>query len=344
MVIAAFAVFEALGGGAPAPVLARDAATLTAANPFVQPRQRTQRFAASPTQAQVNLTGPPQSVLQIPAGRSSLRLPILMYHYIRNNPNPRDSMGFNLSVTPDNFSAQMDWLAASGYNPIDFNDLRAYWRSGRALPSKPVVITLDDGYADLYSTAFPILKAHGFKAVAYVVSGFVGSSQNVNAAQVQEMDRNGIQIGAHTFSHVDLTKVSAAELQRQLVDSKASLEQILGRPVIDFCYPSGQFNSRVVAAVQAAGYDTATTTQMGVQHAEGDRLTWSRVRVSGGETISRLAADLGSEEPALQVMVPVAPRKVTYANLPRLPLSAGRSVLRALLPGTSSILRPPTAR
>lgn len=342
IVVATLAVVGAVKSGSSAPVLAREAATLAGVSEVPVAAHRNQLSLAAATQLQYNLSGPPTAVAQVPAGRADLRVPILMYHYIRNNPDPRDSMGFNLSVTPADFSAQMDWLAAGGYHPIDFNDLRAYWQAGQPLPSKPLIITLDDGYADLYTNAYPILRAHDFKAVAYVVSGFLGSRQNVSAAQIQELDRNGVEIGAHTFSHADLTKVSPAELQRQLVDSKVSLEQILGRPVLDFCYPAGQFNPRVVAAVQAAGYDTATTTQTGVLHGQADRLTWSRVRVSGGESIERLAADLGAPEPSVQVMVPSAPRRVTYSALPRLPLIAGRSVIRALLPASSSVLRPPS--
>ena len=72
-------------------------------------------------------------------------------------------------MTPGDFQAQMDWLAANHYHPITIADLRAYFQSGSALPSRPVVLTFDDGYADFYSTAFPILDGHHFKAVAYIV-------------------------------------------------------------------------------------------------------------------------------------------------------------------------------
>src|SRR5581483_3240766 len=97
----------------------------------------------------------------VPVGRQSIHVPILMYHYIRVNPNPADRLGFDLSVTPEDFNSQMDWLAGHGYHPIDFNDLRAYFAGQRPLPERPVIVTLDDGYRDLYTTAYPILRAHG---------------------------------------------------------------------------------------------------------------------------------------------------------------------------------------
>src|ERR1700737_3819612 len=102
-------------------------------------------------------------------GTKTLTMPILMYHYVRTPPSIfSDLMGYRLSVSPEDFTAQMDWLANNRYHPVDFDDLRAYFNGSTPLPSKPVIITLDDGYRDLYTTAFPILAAHHFKPVAYI--------------------------------------------------------------------------------------------------------------------------------------------------------------------------------
>jgi peptidoglycan/xylan/chitin deacetylase (PgdA/CDA1 family) len=267
----------------------------------------------------------PQEVAVVPPGRPAVRVPILMYHYIRVNPDPADRLGFNLSVTPTDFAAQMDWLAANSYHPIDLDDLRGYLLGGVGLPDRPIVLTFDDGYRDLYTTAYPVLRAHHFKAVAYIVSGFVNSPVNVTTDQLLEMDANGIEIGAHTVGHVDLTKLGGANLWHEIYDSKVSLEALLGHPVLDFCYPSGRFNDGVERAVQAAGFLTATTTQPGFVHSAGDRFTWTRVRVSGGESIGQLAADLGPPEPGALVVQPPPPpaplhgparRAVTVTLLP----------------------------
>src|SRR5581483_10744436 len=96
------------------------------------------------TFAELPKADPPAPV--VPLGRAALRVPILMYHYIRVNPVPGDQLGFNLSVTPDDFRAQMDWLAANGYHPVDFNDLRDYWAGRAPLPERPIILTFDDGY------------------------------------------------------------------------------------------------------------------------------------------------------------------------------------------------------
>jgi peptidoglycan/xylan/chitin deacetylase (PgdA/CDA1 family) len=235
----------------------------------------------------------------IPPGRAAIRVPILMYHYIRVNPVASDTLGFNLSVTPQNFRDQMDWLTANGYHPVDFNDLRAYFSGKGYLPSRPVVLTFDDGYADLYTDAYPILQAHHFKAVAYLVAGFLGSTHNVSRTQVQEMDAHGIEIAAHTVTHPDLTKLATARMQWEITQSKQDLEQLTGHPILDFCYPAGQFNPNIEQALADAGFSTATTEQVGTLHSMQDRYAWTRVRVSGGENLTAFAGSLGIEEPPL---------------------------------------------
>jgi peptidoglycan/xylan/chitin deacetylase (PgdA/CDA1 family) len=235
--------------------------------------------------------GPP---LVMGPGPSAVKVPILTYHYIRNNPDPRDRLGFALSVTPADFAAQMDWLASNGFHTVTQADVYAYLNGTRGLPSRPVVLTFDDGYADFYNTALPILIAHDFTAVSYVISGFVGRSGYMNAAQIVEADRAGIEIGSHTVDHPNLARSSAGNVNFELVASKQALEQLVGHPVLSFCYPSGQYNAGTAAAVQSAGYTNATTTAFGFVHYLSDRYRWSRLRISGGESLSDFAAALVS--------------------------------------------------
>lgn len=235
----------------------------------------------------------------VPLGRRNITLPILMYHYIRKPPSMRsDWLGYKLSVSPADFNAQMDWLSGNGYHPVDFNDVRAYFAGREPLPTRPVMITLDDGYQDLYTAAFPILSAHGFKAVAYIVSGFVGWPGYATADEVVQMDHNGIEMASHTVNHANLAQSTPGSVRRQLVDSKLSLEHLLGHPVLDFAYPSGKFNAQVVAAVQQTGYDTAVTTLDSLDHSVADRYTWSRIRVGGGESLADFVHGLGTPMPA----------------------------------------------
>jgi len=228
-------------------------------------------------------------------GSSALTMPILMYHYVRQPPSIRtDALGFKLSVSPETFKTQMDWLAANGYHAVTFDQVRAYFAGVQPLPSRPFVITFDDGYQDLYTTAFPILEAHGFTAVAYVVSGFVGQSGYLDSQEILAMDHAGIEIGSHTVNHADLARLRYASLAYEVVQSKDWLERLVKHPVLDFAYPSGKFTSQTVDAVVHAGYSTAvTTSSYPPSHSLVDRYTWSRVRVGGGEELGDFITSLG---------------------------------------------------
>lgn len=248
----------------------------------------------------------------IAPGRPVVNVPIFMYHYIQEPPDQRaDPVGYGLSVRPEEFRRQMAYLDEHGYHPVTIADLRAYLQGQASLPDKPVVLTFDDGYADFYSTALPILREHRFRAVAYIVSGFTAyPDRYMTPDQVREIDAAGIEIGAHTYSHVDLTQ-SGVDLNLQLVQSKAQLEGMVGHPVVDFCYPSGRFNPSIVSAVRAAGYESATTTVEGSAHSFDDRYQWTRVRMSPDVSIAAFAAALANHENG------VAPTTVVPIRIPR---------------------------
>lgn len=236
----------------------------------------------------------------VPFGRTDLELPILMYHYIRTPPSRySDLVGYDLSVAPSVFAAQMDWLSANGYHTVTFNDVRLYWRHVQPLPSKPIIITLDDGYSDLFTTAYPILAAHNFTAVAYIVSGFVGQKGYVTADQVKQLDGDGFEIGAHTVNHANLARASGPWLTYQLIESKVWLQTLLGHPVLDMAYPSGKYDGQTLLAVAGAGYYSATTEQFGFVHTQQDRYFWTRVRVGGGEPMGMFISSLGPAMPTV---------------------------------------------
>ena len=238
----------------------------------------------------------------VPVGASTLRLPILMYHYIQTPPSMRtDLVGYRLSVSPQDFQAQMDWLYANHFHPVTFDQVRAYFAGNAPLPSKPVVITFDDGYSDLYTTAFPILQSYGFTAVAYIVSGFVDRARYVTHDQVLQMDRAGIEIASHTVDHADMARASYGMATYQLVQSKHWLEGLVGHPVVDFAYPSGRYSGQTIQLLGQFGYDTAVVEDGSSMHSRTNRYTWGRVRVGGGESLQEFAANIGESMPSVML-------------------------------------------
>lgn len=206
-------------------------------------------------------------------------MPILMYHHIREYSDSSDQTGINLSVSPTKLAEQLDLIKSSGYTTITFNDLN----EGN-IPSKPIILTFDDGYENFYQSAFPALKSREMKAVSYIITNDTGG-QYMTTDQVKEISENGIEIGSHTLSHPDLTKLSQGKLTDETKNSKEELEKIIGKPVVSFCYPSGQYNDAVVAAVEAAGYKFAVTTKPGVSNFSSP-LRLNRHRVNHDTSIS----------------------------------------------------------
>lgn len=213
--------------------------------------------------------------------RSGYSIPILTYHHTEQAP-PKGFAMRSLWVTPSSFSTQMRWLSRLGYRGLSMSELVPYLRGEKK--GKVVGITLDDGYQSNVSHALPILKQHGFSATCYVVSGRLGQHNEWDAALgmakatlmgVDEMRTwvdAGMEVGSHTCSHADLNQLSLAEARHELLQSKSDLENLLQKPVTQFCYPYGHFSPEHEALVSQAGYEAATTTHRGRACAT-DRMT-----------------------------------------------------------------------
>ncbi len=221
----------------------------------------------------------------IPAGWrpvSAYSVPILMYHHIRVLP-PRDQMARALSVNPDIFAKQLDYLKNHGYTTITFAQLQQ-----GILPPKPIILTFDDGSADAYTAAWPALRERGMAGVFYVVSGFVGDANSITWDQLREMHSAGMEIGAHTVTHPDLAISSVAEQRHQVNDSVRTIDEHLGSPIVTFAYPSGKHNPDTVKLVEAAGISYAVTTDPGVATSTDNAELLPRYRITETTDFSAL--------------------------------------------------------
>lgn len=250
---------------------------------------------APPTIALAPTSVPPTPTLTINQAKplGTTVIPILMYHYVRVVNDKQDTIGINLSVKPDLFAAQMQYLADKGYTTLTMREVHAILAGQQPLPPKPVALTFDDGYRDFYTAAWPVLRQHNFKATSYVVTNFIGWDAYMTWPMLQELAATGlVEIGAHTRSHGDLRGMSQARRKDEIFGSKAILEEGLGRPVVSFCYPAGFYNADALALVKQAGFLTATTVQPGAKQ----NLQWAyelpRVRVNGPDTLAQWAAKL----------------------------------------------------
>lgn len=232
----------------------------------------------------------------------TIRVPVLMYHYIRVNPVASDRLGYGLSVTPTDFAAQMDWLVKNGYHTVFPSELTAAMTQHAPLPTKPIVLTFDDGYRDFYERAWPVLKQYGLKSSSAVVTTFAdkgdqGDMLFMNWNMIRELDQSGmVEIASHTQSHPDLTKMATGQRWAEISRSKEIIEQKLSHPCAAFVYPSGRYDDATVADAKRAGYQIAFTTNGGKVHAPQDTgviLQLPRIRVAGDTTLTGFAENLG---------------------------------------------------
>lgn len=236
----------------------------------------------------------PRSNPTVTAIPARARVPILMYHYVSELPANADRYRIDLTVTPDNFEAQLDYLDRAGYHPITLTDLYLHLTEGYPLPKKPVVLTFDDGYRDAYEVVFPRLLERGFTATFFVLAtpAHFEWPQYLTWAQMKEMADAGMDIQAHGRDHVDLRGRPYDFLVYQILGAREAIEYHTGQPVRFFCYPSGQYDNNIIDVVRAAGYWGAVTTRWGVMHSLDRIFEMPRIRVRGTDTLAEFAAHL----------------------------------------------------
>lgn len=203
--------------------------------------------------------------------------PILMYHRV-DSDHPSDAVGRDLTLTPQQFEAQLAALRERGIAAVSMAQLERRLRRREPL-DRIVVLTFDDGYADQYRYAVPLLRKYGGSATFYIVSGEVGKPRHLTWTQLRRMRSQGFDIAAHGVQHDDLSAMSPAQQRYQIETSIAKLRAFTHAPVTSYAYPSGRFNAQTLPIVQRAGIALAVTTDPVYVIAPETRLEISRLRV-----------------------------------------------------------------
>ncbi|MCD6138238.1 MAG: polysaccharide deacetylase family protein [Deltaproteobacteria bacterium] len=222
-------------------------------------------------------------------------VPILMYHMISDDVS-RTRIP-KLRVSEKRFRAQMAYLHTKGYHPITLREWLGYRRGSGVCPPKPIIITFDDGYRNFYSTAWPILKKHGFKATVFLVTKYVGGSnvwdrakgepeeKLLNLDEIKTLSREGVEFGSHGHNHQDLTGIPLSEVESDVMASKSVLEGALKTQVVSFSYPYGKHNAKVRWAVKEAGFLAACVTQPGDNDKNVDPFQLKRIIVKRNDNL-----------------------------------------------------------
>jgi peptidoglycan/xylan/chitin deacetylase (PgdA/CDA1 family) len=188
----------------------------------------------------------------------------------------------------------MSSLKRRKFTALTFKDYLSFRNESRPLsefPKKPVIITFDDGYLNNLSLALPILQEFQFKAVIFALGDMAvrnnawdvikGEPEDLlmNADQLKILSDAGIEIGAHSLSHRDLTKLSEDEAYHEILQSKLNLEQLLQTDVVSFAYPYGYYSDSVKELTKKAGFQIAVATDRGGMHVEQDLFEIFRVAI-----------------------------------------------------------------
>jgi peptidoglycan/xylan/chitin deacetylase (PgdA/CDA1 family) len=190
----------------------------------------------------------------------------------------------------------MEWLKAHGYNALTQLQLFDALERGARLPSKPVLITFDDGYRNVFGKAMPVLSRLHMHATAYIITSRISGPDPsfLTWGRLTGLERSGFDIGSHTVHHLELTGLSDAQALQELRDSRRALEQHLGHPVQWFAYPAGAENAHAAALVRQAGYVLAVTTHPGATQSAQAPLQLHRYEVLDTTGVAGLASILRS--------------------------------------------------
>jgi peptidoglycan/xylan/chitin deacetylase (PgdA/CDA1 family) len=208
--------------------------------------------------------------------RDAYVVPVLMYHAIDNNDKTT-----KLSVSPEGFARQMEFLHKHHYNVVGFDKVVSYMQKKEKVPPRTVAITFDDGLYNNYANAYPVLKKYGIPATMFIIIKKIGQPGYMGWKEIKEMADSGvITIGSHTVSHLWLPAMGTKELVYELQASKEVLENNTGKKVDILCYPIGAHNERVERFTKESGYACAVATNPGHSASSDDIFAIKRIKIS----------------------------------------------------------------
>lgn len=203
-------------------------------------------------------------------------VPILVYHRVNDvDKNPA-------TLTVADFDAQMKYLLDSGYSVISPDDLLDAWEKGKPLPKKPVVLTFDDGHADIYNNVFPILQKYKMRATVFIVTDHIGLKDFLTWDQVRALQGGGfIDFESHTMTYKDLTKLKGDKLWNEVYGSKQAIEWALKKPVKFLAYPNGKYSVDAEDTCKEVGLRATFIEDYGLTDNDDNPYVLTRIPVLG---------------------------------------------------------------
>ena len=224
-------------------------------------------------------------------------LPVLLYHHV--GKRQKGSYPY-LTVTRDEFRTQIQWLLDQQFRFITLSECLKFHQSQNDLKQKSVLLTFDDAFRDLEENALSILKELKITATIFVVTSQIGGTNHwdqdrgwsysfplLSRDQICYWSSEGLEFGAHSHTHRDLSHLTPSEVEDEVRRSKDDLESILGKKITAFAYPFGSYNESVRNTVSSM-FDLAFTTKRGLNSYDTDRFQLRRTAPQSGDANSQM--------------------------------------------------------
>ncbi len=239
------------------------------------------------------------------AGGSAPSVPILMYHSISDEDESNARAYYRTKTSPAMFAAQLEYMRENGYETCSLARAVEQVQTQSRTGAKLVVITFDDGYRNFYHHAFPVLNQYGFSATVFLPTAYIGESpisfkgtECLTWSEVRELSRHGIVFGSHTVSHPQLHELSVAKIQEEIVNSRKTIEEMLGCAVDSFAYPyafpqtDNDFKKMLRDSLCQAGYRNGVCTIVGRANRSSEPLFMERLPVNSCDDVPLFQAKL----------------------------------------------------
>jgi peptidoglycan/xylan/chitin deacetylase (PgdA/CDA1 family) len=232
------------------------------------------------------------------------KIPILMYHSISDDEEENLHYYYRINTSPKIFTEHMRYLHENNYSVIRLQDISNYY-SCLQDANKYVVITFDDGYDDFYTKAFPILQEHSFPATVFLPTAFIGNKklklkgkEHLDWSQVSELSDMGISFGSHTVTHPELRGLRNEDVEYELMQSKKTIEDKLGKSIDTFSYPfkfpeeNRKFITLLKEILENSGYNLGVSTRIGTTSKRDDIYFMKRIAINSKDDILLFQAKL----------------------------------------------------